>query len=103
MVDALIWPVQQRKAVEPVFRRPALEPPTPRPAAEPVRGPHRGTGEKEKETEPEPSRAPPAPSFEWLDLVLVPPGAPPDRRGYAVYSQAARPVPAPVLLIDTAA
>jgi hypothetical protein len=99
-VDASIGPVPQRKVVEPVLRRPAPEPPTPRRAAEPVLDPHRGTGEEE--AEPSPPRAPPAPPFEWLDLVLVPPGAP-SPRGHAVYSQAPRPVPAPVLLIDTAA
>lgn len=88
-------PVLQRRSVEPVFRRPSLEPAGRHPS--PVPG-------QRAAAEPAPAvvEAPPAPPFEWLDLEIIPLGTKPDRRGYAVYSRAPRPEPAPVILIDTA-
>lgn len=88
-------PVLQRRSVEPIFRRPSLEPATRRPGAEPAPG--------QAAAEPEAAApAPPSPPFEWLDLEIIPLGQKPAPRGYAVYAQAPRPEPAPVILIDTA-
>jgi hypothetical protein len=75
------------------LRRPAREPVAARTsrASTPPRG--------------EPGRTPaaePAPPFEWLDLVLYPWGQKPDPRGYAVYARRPQPLPAPVILIETA-
>jgi len=91
-------PAPQRRSVEPVFRRPSLEPAGQRPAPEPALG--RPSADVQQAAVFAP---PPAPPFEWLDLEIIPPGRKPAPRGYAVYAQAPRPVPVPVLLIDTAA
>jgi len=88
-------PVLQRRSVEPVFRRPSLEAPLQRPGA--------GAAAGQRDAAAEAKAAPPAPPFEWLDLEIIPPGQKPSPRGYAVYAQAPRPEPVPVILIDTAA
>jgi hypothetical protein len=94
-------PTLQRRSVEPVFRRPSLEPAAPRPTSEPVPGPAARPAAS-KEAGQAAVKAPAAPPFEWLDLEIIPLGQKPDPRGYAVYARAPQPMPAPVVLIETA-